>query len=377
MYLHGKLTIDPSQFTEIARLKPTKGFGRMAHFLTGGLVSSKEERETFCAVSILQQINVVMRSLEITNIVRLAKDETIFYEDNAGVEGDLKQALDQFEQKVNPAEAKLFNTLQLVLEHRVDELKCLLDIRVQRTHSVAEHPITITINGIPDTVEAELGEDVVRQQLRSIFGSQPSYDAYVQSQKQSFTAFLEELKKAFTLRMRVDDVHVKSCVKIIRPRNRVHHREEIPKVTGSYYAYDPIFHDHDGLGEAFFVTWLWAEMCHTHDIHCRDCTIVDSAGRDVLEVGSDGFQAGEGSTMNLDERFELPAGSDVRPVDGSDYSREITAATESVASIGTEETTKQTGWSFGDLFGGDTGGWADAGGDGGDGGGCGGGCGGG
>jgi len=46
MYMNGFVDIDPSHLTEIRR-KPTKGFRRFAEILTLGVLSEKEERETF------------------------------------------------------------------------------------------------------------------------------------------------------------------------------------------------------------------------------------------------------------------------------------------------------------------------------------------
>ena len=71
MYLEGIITIDPSQITEIKKVKPTKAFKKFLHHLTLGGVSDKEERETFTAVAILQQLNATFRSLGINNIIKL------------------------------------------------------------------------------------------------------------------------------------------------------------------------------------------------------------------------------------------------------------------------------------------------------------------
>ena len=101
MYLKAVMSIDPSQLTEIARVRPTKGFARVAYYLTGGLVKTEEERETFCAISILQEINVVMRSIGIDDVVRLATDDIVFYEDTESKTDDFKQALDAFSPQSN------------------------------------------------------------------------------------------------------------------------------------------------------------------------------------------------------------------------------------------------------------------------------------
>ena len=98
MYFHGTLAIDPSQMTNIELVKPTKAFGKMCYYMTLGLASEKEERETFTAVSILQEFNRAFSSLGITNILRLAKNDVDYYLDEVGREDDLKEAMAVFEQ---------------------------------------------------------------------------------------------------------------------------------------------------------------------------------------------------------------------------------------------------------------------------------------
>ena len=49
MYWYGQIDVDPASQTVLQR-KPTKGFRRFAEVLTAGLLSEKEEAETFTAV---------------------------------------------------------------------------------------------------------------------------------------------------------------------------------------------------------------------------------------------------------------------------------------------------------------------------------------
>lgn len=141
MYLQGILTIDPAQLTQIDRVQPTKGFARMAYFLTGGVVAAREERETFCAVTLLQQINKVMRSVGVNNVVKLATDTVVFYEDTEGREDDLKQLLDAFAQQAKSEAIVNFKELVLVLEHHLDDMACLIDIRMRGRIPSASIPL--------------------------------------------------------------------------------------------------------------------------------------------------------------------------------------------------------------------------------------------
>ena len=382
MYLYASMTIDPQQLTEIARVKPTKGFARLANVLTAGLVNSKEEWETFSAVTILQQINIVLRSLGVDNIIRLAKDETVFFEDTVGIEGDLKKAFEAFTADEKPKDVSLFNRLSLVVQHQTQELGYLIDIRIDRTHQVGKHPIRITINAFPkelsnitskenwfeqterdaEELNAIPREDCNSNPLQKVFDSQDTYDSFIARYNQTFTSFLDDMEAAFKKHMEIDYVSVTSAIKIIRPKKRVNEPDDVPYSDDG----DPVFRGYRGTNDDFFYAWLWVDHCHSNDIRCHDCIIVDSEGTDVLSVGEEGFQSGEGTTMDVDASFGLPENDDTYCLieNESEYSAEITRATFEAE--------------YGDDGGGDGGGGGgDGGGDGGGGGGgCGGGCGG-
>ena len=317
MYFESKISIDPSQLTEIHRIKPTKGFARLAHLLTAGVVKSQEERETFCAISILQQINIVMRSAGINNIVRLAKDDTVIYEDTAGRENDLKHAIDEFSKHVSTEDRKFFNSLNLTLEHEADDLVILIDIHINRSHEVGEHPIDISINGLCTRLGVNEDEDDICDNMSEIFTSQSNYDSFIDARKESFEKMLSKIEDGFVKHMNVDDVHVQSKMNIIRPSRRINKRSDIPKSQSG--TSDPVYMDHYGWDDHSYYAWTWADHCHEHDIQCRDVTIVDSEGNAALSVNEEGFSAGEGDTMNVDADFTLPDSSGVVAVSGSQY----------------------------------------------------------
>ena len=80
------MTIDPSQLTHIRR-KPTKGFRRFAELLTGNLLTKNEEHETFTAID-HAEINVVLRSIGVTDVVKFSKDDQVVYDDSASTSSD-------------------------------------------------------------------------------------------------------------------------------------------------------------------------------------------------------------------------------------------------------------------------------------------------
>jgi hypothetical protein len=396
MYLKGTLTVDPSQLTEIVRIKPTKGFARIANIFSLGLVSDQEERETFCAVTILQQIYVVLRSLEIDNIVRLAKDDVVVYQDDHGQPDDLRHALDQFVAKTSPSEARVFETLELSLEHHTDEMVYLIEIWICRRHDVGTPPILITVNGLPNELCDNAAQDELHEKLEGVFESQQAYDTFVDHHKQLFAEFLDRVRHAFQRHMKVDQVLMESEVKIIRPDRRIQRRYEVPSTQRDSLT-DPVFYGDSGSQDPFFYAWLWSELCHTNQIHCRDCTIVNEQGDDVRAIGSDGIDAGSDEFFDVNVPLEEAWAADtavgatgrIGDDSGSDVRHGMAeiddGSSRNFSMLQTSDPDSGGGWLRGlsDFFGGDGDGGSSCGGDGDGGGsgcggsGCGGGCGGG
>ncbi|MEO2030304.1 MAG: hypothetical protein ABGZ23_30940 [Fuerstiella sp.] len=367
MYFHGTLSIDPSQMTDIELVKPTKAFGKMLHYMTLGLSSGEEERETFTAVGILQQFNRAFRSLGITNVLRLARDDEDYYLDQEGREDDLKQAMAAFHQHDSSTGQQAFNTLRLVLEHEDESLKYLLQIEVQRTHKVGEHPILVTLNGLMKDmcVDSEQDDAAVRYLLSPHFESQQAYDSCTDGHKAHFDSFLNQIEQAICEHIGVDRVSRSSESHLIRPSKPVKRRDQWQRSDG----YDPVYYGYYEHDDYFYYSWMWSDMCHQNNIHCHDCFVVDDQGQTVFEVGEEGFEAGETDALNPEAPMELPAGVDVH---SNNAFSETLGATVPSADVGTDTS---SGWldSFSFSFS-LCGGGGDGGGDGG--GGCGGGCGG-
>lgn len=307
MYLHGTLSINPSQMTIIQKKQPTQMFSRVFHALTAGVFTGKEEQETFTAVVILQQLNVVLRSLGITNIVRLAKDQEDIYHDTEGREDDLKFAMDQF--NASELSPELFETLHLVLEHQDDELKHLLDISVTRVHEVGEYPIQVTVDSIPvNFVVPRKGkgsqEARVKKKLAPVFESQEAYDLFRQRKEEAFEAFLGQLEHAFHTGLAVDDIVRESSVRILRPKEPISRMSQMEHYADS----DPIYYGYHGFDDYFFYAWYWSSLSHHHHVHYHDVTIVHENGDPWMEVGSEGFDAGETTALDPEQPFESPGG---------------------------------------------------------------------
>lgn len=336
MYFSGKLTIKPAQETIVHVVKPTHMFGKVFHFLTAGMNSEKEEHQTFTALSILQQLNIIFRRCGITNIVRLAKDDFNFYLDAFGVDDDLQEAMDQFELRVDKIESDVFQSLFLVLEHEDTDLRYLVEIDIQRIHKLGDAPITVRVNGVLKQFNLEWEDTkVVKQKMASIFEDQAQYDAFLREKQHVFEQFVGNLEQSIRTHMKVDSLERAVESKMIRPKESIKNPKQIERQTMA----EPIFYGYHGFGDAFFYAWIWSELCFHHHIHCHNFTLVDGTGSSMMAVGDQGFNAGDSNTLNPEENFEAPSGSDIEYFNNHEYQGDFELANlvEEPTSSGTEE----------------------------------------
>jgi len=321
MYLSGKLEIDPSQITEIKKLKQASFFSKFLDVLTFGQTGEKQETETFTAVSILEKIYLGLRSINVDNIIRLSVDEYDFYYDEQGKADDLEEAVFEFTAKVDPIESQLFNTVYLVMEHDEGELKYLIEIRIQRKHGVGEYPIIIIINAVSDEFEKKENESIedLKIRMKPIFEDQNVYDTYLKSHKSQFDSFMSKMEMAVRKFVEVDDVIHQSNLQIIRTKSRVSDKTKIRHDRFS----KPVYYGYYGFDNYFFYTWLWGSLMYDHNIYAHDFYLVDELGHEILHVGEDGFNSAEYATLNPDVPFEPISNADVEYFSESEYADDI------------------------------------------------------
>lgn len=388
MYLSATMTIDPSQLTHIRR-KPTKGFRRFAELLTGNLLTKNEEHETFTALSIMQEINVVLRSIGVTDVVKFSKDDQVVYDDSASTSSDdMADAIESLSREMNFSGGR-FDKLSLMLEHHLRTIALVIEIRILRVHPIGVYPIQIAVNGLDAEFQSVDGQQTLDQRLEQVFQSQQSYDDYMESKRSEFEDFIQQLEEAFQNRMRIDDLNRRVYANIVRPGLDSDRRIPDRKGTGADARIDadgpPIMQRYSNNSDSLMYLWMWSNWMHSHNTYCRDTTIVTESGQPVFCVGDEGFWAGVGSTLEPNAPFE-PPDCTIEPVES--LGGEVISGGDFGLFEGEVGQRFSTGWfnefAFGgDVSGGDFSGDADAGGDGGGascgsscgGGGCGGGCG--
>lgn len=319
MYYVGKMSIDPSQLTEIEAVKPTRAFKKMLYVLTAGAVHEKVERETFCAVSILQQLNAAFRAAGIAHIIRLAKDGVDFFREEDGQSGALQQAFEDFRLEVDQLEAAVFETLFLILEHEDEVFKYLIEVQVNRSHAVGEYPIQIEVNGLFKAFKAQ-GDEYPNAPMDRVFEDQAAYDRFREETQAQFDHFMSGLRQALKTRIHVDDIEMTSHAAIIRPSKRISKPTDLPvqnRPTRSNNS--PVFHEYCGMGGFFAYTFLWSALLFDNGIEVNQFQMVGEDGNPIMDVGEQGIDASMGNTLDPDMPLEAPDGGDFSLLDGGSH----------------------------------------------------------
>lgn len=381
MYFSATMTIDPSKLSQLRR-RPTKGFRRFAEIMTGNLLSKQEEHETFTALSIMQEINIVLRSIGVADVVKFSKDDQTLYDDSTSSSSDdIGIAMDSLSREANYSQHS-FHKLSLLLEHHLETLALIIEIRILKVHSVGVFPIQIAINGLDADMQSNGGRDTLSERLDQVFASQQSYDDYVESKKAEFDGFVKRMEEAFRGRMRIENLHSRVYANIVRPALKPsgdrRNNSNAPN-SAEDASSPPIMQRYDSGSDSMMYLWLWSSMMHSNNTHCRNSTIVTEGGQPVFSVGDEGFSAGIGSTMDPDAPFEPPMCL-IEPVEG--VAGEVANNTDFGLFDGNTGVQQDSSWFDSFAFGGDASG-TDSSGTGSDGGGascgggggCGGGCG--
>ena len=320
MYLRATVAVDPSRMTQVQRTKPTKAFAQMLHYMTLGAATPREEIETFTAVSVLQSLNRAFRELGVNDVVRLSKDDTLFYLDNEGRRDDLQEAFAHFQEKHPKTPLKPFEQLHLVLEHQDSGLSYLFDVAIRRRHRVGEYPIQIRLNAVFSEFGGD-GSDLerTRQVVRTTLSSKEQATQFVEEKKRQFAEFLERLEQALRAALKVDDVEVRSDTALLRPREKVAQR------PGRHYAdvEDPCLGDYYGWDLASAYLWVWGETAFEEEWECRDCSLVDESGNTFLEVGSDGLSEESLPLLDCEQPLVIPDDPTLKTVSGSGYDDQL------------------------------------------------------
>jgi hypothetical protein len=310
MFFKGSLSIDPSALTQIQRIPPQNAFKRILYYLSLSLVSERQERETFTAVSILQQLYRVFAQLGVDDLVRLSHDGIDFYLDNQNEDKDLKATLDKYELETNEAMSVHFEQLNMVLQHKKDSFIYLFHICINRTHAVGKYPIQIEVNALLNEFAGATDISLKKALQEKVFKNQNTYNSFLLSKQAEFDHFLDTLVFQLRASMQLDDVKNHTVAQIIAPKivtplptPATQARPNQAASTRHYLQNSPIFHGYDYLGTSLAYTYLWGQMCHSQHIQVQNVEVVSETGTALFQVGDKGFEVGD--TNFFDSSFDL------------------------------------------------------------------------
>lgn len=324
MYFSAKLSIDPSQLTKIEREEPDQTFRKILHFITGGASSKKVEKETFAAVSVLQQLHRFFWEMGIDNIIRLSHDDIDIYFDNEGKENDLKEALDKYELTINDAMSHHFSTIHLVLEHEDENFVYLIEIDINRSHAVGAYPIIIKVNGLIKDFRAgkDMDEEHVKAKMNVHFESQETMNRFVNNKHYSFETMVNEMALNVRKYMKVDDVKVEVEKRLVMPKKK---GARLKPIKRAQHEYDPVFGGYFGFGELMLYGFLWSELLHDHSMHIDNVTLIGEDADVLGDIGAEGLDAGTADLFNEELDFDSRLG---------DFGDAGTDMTDMVADVG-------------------------------------------
>lgn len=316
MFLTADLRIDPSQITVIKRISNANMLYRLYDILTVNTASQKVEQETFTAISILNQIQMGLVKLGVDNVVRINVDNYDYFYDTEAKKHDLYEAFLEIEKKLHPLESQRFNLLELVIEHERNDIKYLIDIKVKRKHRIGEYPIEIKINGAFEDLMLEADESLnnLKMKLKTIFESQKSYEVYLKEKEVKFQSFVNEFERTLSSFIKVDGIKLDFINKIVRPRILIEGRREIRENKHS----DPFFQGFAGIYKYMTYSLYWGTCCSNNNIHIKEFTLCDDFGKDILAVGSIGFNSGEFDILKPQTKFDTSSISDLILYDDDD-----------------------------------------------------------
>lgn len=301
MYFKGKLSIDPSQLTQIEKVSPDSGFKKLLFSITGGQIADKREVETFKALNILQQLHGSLNRLGIDNIIRLTHDDIDIYYDQKGESNDFTFAMDKYQIEIDESMSTYFKTLWMVLEHEDDTFKYLFEVSIKRSHRENEYPIEITVSGLLKEFDLQAGQtkEDLKAKMQSYFSSQEEYNSFISTKKLAFEQFLESIRFESMKNIRADDIKMDIHARMVIQKDKTQKPQHAPapRNDGMPYGYF-------GFGDLLLYSWLWSEMSYDNNIHLSDMDLVADDGAFISEIGAEGIDATDTSILDYNEDFD-------------------------------------------------------------------------
>lgn len=265
MFLTATISIDPSDPTEYVASE------------TESSESELVEHETFSTSQILQQLVVTMRDVGVTNAQLLSHDGDVLFHDRVGESDDLTNAIRQFAATASAEARQQFDNLRLVLEHEGPLLSVVIDISVDRVHSVNVHPVEIGLVAFLTEFRAD-GEfsSELHARFDPVFEDQAGYDAVTAAMWGEFEELLKGLQAAIHLQMNPEQVETDWSIDVVDCESQ---EEDATSNWRQLFDHSCISQD-DVL-----YCYHWHRKCQEQGIRLSECDVVSQRGAVLRRYG--------------------------------------------------------------------------------------------
>lgn len=301
MFFISNIQLDPREATVIKSNDNDSFINNLKSIFLPNKYDKKIEQETFTAISIIQKVNIALLELGIKNIIKLSVDNYDYYKDTKSKDEDLELAFAQLKYKIDPLSSKLFENIEIVLEHSDSDFKYYIDIDIDRQHIVKEYPINIRVIGfykefqISDTNS----EKSIIKKIDLIFQNQSYYKGFTEYKKNIFTAFVDSINFKLGEVIKVDGLKKTIIESYIRPDKIYNDFADIlnQNIYGNFIQSHPLIYNFS------FYTWFWVEKIYQYNIKMENCLFIDQDGNAIFSVKKLGFNPQDTQMLNLNETF--------------------------------------------------------------------------
>lgn len=159
MYMNRRITVNLTTENQSKLEKPSKVFNKVKATFTQTMTPAEASRAEVM-LSVLQRINKSLRSADICNLVSLAVNGETIYQDEEGIENDLKEGALTFVRDKNDSNITVFKRLEQIVEHTTNGILFVYDINVLQKPKDGRGAVTIAVSGFPSEFKLEENENI-------------------------------------------------------------------------------------------------------------------------------------------------------------------------------------------------------------------------
>lgn len=273
----------------------------MYSLLTGGLTPT-ERLQTEVMLSILQSVNVKLRSINVENLIRLSADTTDIYIDKQGNQRDLSQAIQEFAKQMQGDAAKLYKEFLLVLAHENDGLKYLVEISIRRRIKPGESPVHVTVSAVINEFKRENNEtdEQLQARLKKVISKSKVLEETRKKYLKSFKTFVETLNLQLASIANLEETleqltRAKMMVPHSRGSSKPRKRSQASSLHQDYYYFED--------ATDYLWQWFFTMSDHASDREIKLFDLVDEAGDKLTQTHDtycDGIELSDKSNNDSD-----------------------------------------------------------------------------